>query len=213
MQGTERHLFPVVLREYHNPDHKDLHPRLIEFLSEYPSQQSNIPEGVYTSRPDLHKIEDGPAEELRQFFWDCLAEYRYNYKLYCDGFEISLMWSNHAPAGSGFGHPLHRHPMSYLSAVYYMTDGASTYFEDPCTPRTSDTLDVFMHDKMTSDWGINEKIDAEPGKLIIFPSWLKHYSGRQLDNFDRWTVSFNAFPIGKINMGPWDMPQLNVKVL
>ncbi len=103
--------------------------------------------------------------------------------------------------------------MSYLSAVYYITDGAPTYFEDPCTPRTSDTLDVFMHDKMTSDWGINEKIDAEPGKLILFPSWLKHYSGRQLDNFDRWTISFNVFPMGKINVGPWEMPQLNIEVL
>ena len=213
MQGTERHLFPVVLREYHNPDHTDLHPRLIEFLSTYPAMQSNVPEGVFTTRPDLHKIEEGPVQELRQFFWDCLAEYRYNYKLYCDGFEISLMWSNFAPAGSGFGHPLHRHPMSYLSAVYYITDGAPTYFEDPCTPRTSDTLDVFMHDKMTSDWGINEKIDAEPGKLILFPSWLKHYSGRQLDNFDRWTISFNVFPMGKINVGPWEMPQLNIEVL
>ena len=150
---------------------------------------------------------------MRKFFWDCIAEMRYNYKLYCDGFEISLMWSNFAPAGSGFGHPLHRHPMSYLSAVYYITDGAPTYFEDPCTPRTSDTLDVFMHDKMTSDWGINEKIDAEPGKLILFPSWLKHYSGRQLDNFDRWTISFNVFPMGKINVGPWEMPQLNIEVL
>ena len=41
-------------------------------------------------------------------------------------------------------------------------------------PRVYDTLDVWYHDKMESDWGINEKVDAEAGKLIIFPSWLKH---------------------------------------
>ena len=175
-------------------------------------QQSNFPEGVITSRPDLHKIEEGPITELRQFFWDCLAEYRYAYKLYCDALEISSMWFNHAPAKSGFGHPLHRHPMSYLSAVYYLTPGAPTFFEDPVTPRTSDTLDVFQHDMMDREWGINEKVDAEENKLILFPSWLKHYSGRQLENYDRWTISFNVFPCGDVNVGPWDLPQVNISI-
>ena len=103
--------------------------------------------------------------------------------------------------------------MSYLSAVYYLTPGAPTFFEDPVTPRTSDTLDVFQHDMMEREWGgAAEKVDAEENKLILFPSWLKHYSGRQLDNYDRWTISFNVFPEGKINMGPWDLPQLKVSI-
>ena len=33
-----------------------------------------------------------------------------------------------------------------------------------------------------------------------------------MDNYDRWTISFNAFPTGRTNVGPWDMPQLNVKL-
>ena len=66
---------------------------------------------------------------------------------------------------------------------------------------------------MEAAWGICETIDAAAGKLILFPSWLRHFSGRQLEDFDRWTISFNAFPDGKSNIGPFDMPQLNVKVL
>ena len=128
-QGKEVHLFPVVLREYHcdvthNTD------KVIEFLKTYPAMQSNLPEGVITSRPDIHTIKDDVCPELDQLFgWfeQCLQEYRTTYKLYCDNLEITLAWSNHAPAGSGFGHPLHRHPMSYLSAVYYLTDGAPTF--------------------------------------------------------------------------------------
>mgnify|MGYP003138150814 CR=1 FL=1 len=211
-QGKEVHLFPVVLREYHcdvthNTD------KVIEILKTYPAMQSNLPEGVITSRPDIHTIKDDVCPEVDQLFgWfeQCLQEYRTTYKLYCDNLEITLAWSNHAPAGSGFGHPLHRHPMSYLSAVYYLTDGAPTFFDDPCTPRVTDTLDVWYHDKMESEWGINEKVDAEPGKLILFPAWLKHYSGRQVENYDRWTISFNAFPTGKVNVGPWDIPQLDI---
>ena len=124
-----------------------------------------------------------------------------------------MEWFNLAPAGSGVGHPLHRHPKSYLSAVYYLTEGADTVFEDPMTPRTSDTLDVFQETLMQAKYGINAAIKAEPGKLILFPAWLKHYSMRQLDQFDRWTISFNVFPTGKVNVGPWDAPQLHVKLL
>ena len=210
--GIERHLFPIKIREYHKPE-DDLNDKLIEFFKTYPQQPSNLPEGVLTSRPDLHKCDNEHVKKLHGWFYACLEEYYNEYQLYCDGLEISLSWFNHAPAGSGVGHPLHRHPMSYVSAVYYLTEGAPTAFDDPVTPRVYDTLDVFQHEAMVNEWGINETITPEPGKLIIFPAWLRHYSDRQLDNFDRWTMSFNAFPAGKVNVGPWDMPQLEVKLL
>ena len=167
---------------------------------------------MLTSKPDLHKSDNIHVKRLIEFFDGCLHEYRNQYQLYCDKLDISLCWFNHAPAKSGYGHPLHRHPMSYLSAVYYLTDGAPTIFDDPCTPRVYDTLDVWYHDKMEAELGINEKIDAEPGKLILFPAWLRHFSGRQMEDFDRWTISFNAFPTGRINTGPWEMPQLEVSI-
>lgn len=211
--GSEVQLFPVRLREYIHPDQEWLNSKLIEKFAAMPAMQANFPEGVITSKPNLQMVEDEHIQSLMGFFRDALSEYRTHYKLYCDALDISLCWFNHAPARTGFGHPLHRHPMSYVSAVYYLTEGAPTYFEDPCTPRVTDTLDVWMHDFMDRPEGINEKVDAAPGKLIIFPSWLKHYSGRQMEDFDRWTVSFNAFPVGRINVGPWDMPQLNVRLL
>ena len=210
--GKELQLFPVKIREYRKPE-DDIHEHLIEFFSTYDQQPSNFPEGVWTSKPDLHKCDNEHVKRLHEWFYQCLEEYRNEYQLYCDRLKITLSWFNKAPAGSGFGHPLHRHPMSYVSAVYYLTEGASTAFDDPCTPRIYDTLDIHMHKEMEAEWGINEVIKAEPGKLILFPAWLRHFSGRQLENFDRWTMSFNAFPDGKTNIGPWNHPQLEVKVL
>ena len=55
-------------------------------------------------------------------------------------------------------------------------------------------------------YGPHAAIDAEPGKLILFPSWLMHQSDRHLEDYDRWTISFNALPTGKVNIGPWDEP-------
>ncbi len=210
--SNELNLFPVKIREYRKPK-DDIHKHLIEFFETYPQQLSNFPEGVITSRPDLHKCDNEDVRNLVGWFGACLDEYRNEYQLYCDRLKISMCWFNKAPAQSGVGHPLHRHPMSYVSAVYYLTEGAPTAFDDPCTPRVYDTLELHQQDKMVNDWGICETVSAEEGKLILFPSWLRHFSGRHLENFDRWTISFNAFPEGKCNTGPFEMPQLEVKVL
>ena len=208
----EHKLFPVIVREYMKPE-DDLNEKLIEFFKSYPQAQTNIPEGVITGRPDLQKCANIHVERLIEWFHECLDEYRNQYQLYCERLTISQCWFNHAPAGSGLGHPLHRHPMSYVSAVYYLTKGACTAFDDPCTPRVYDSLELNRAKEMEAEWGICETIDAEPGKLILFPSWLRHFSGRQMEDFDRWTISFNVFPDGKSNLGPWDIPQLDVKVL
>ena len=208
----EHKFFPVIIREYMKPE-DNINNDLIEFFKTYPQAQTNIPEGVITGRPDLQKCANIHVKRLIEWFDACLAEYHNQYQLYCEKLTISQCWFNHAPAGSGLGHPLHRHPMSYVSAVYYLTEGAKTAFDDPCTPRVYDSLELNKADKIEAEWGICETIDAEPGKLIIFPSWLRHYSGRQVENFDRWSISFNAFPDGKSNLGPWDIPQLEVKVL
>ena len=210
--SRELKLFPVIIREYNKPE-DDIHDHLIEYFKTYPQEMSNFPEGVITSRPDLHKCDNIYVSRLVEWFNECLNEYHNQYQLYCDGLTISQCWFNRAPARSGVGHPLHRHPMSYVSAVYYMTEGASTAFDDPCTPRVYDTLEIHRHKEMEAEWGICETVSAEPGKLLIFPSWLRHFSGRHLEDFDRWTISFNAFPEGKVNVGPWDSPQLEVKVL
>ena len=85
---NERHLFPVVVREYHKPE-DDLHEHLIEYFKTYPAQPSNFPEGVLTSRPDLHKDDYIHVKRLIEFFDGCLHEYRNQYQLYCDKLDIS----------------------------------------------------------------------------------------------------------------------------
>ena len=218
IEEKELHYFPVKIMEYTDIGHSpEWVKEFTEWARGFPAGQDNFPEGVITSKPTLHKERmHDCVDRIMLFFEDCLDQYVEKFKLDCESLDISLSWFNHAPARTGWGHPLHRHPMAYLSAVYYITDGAPTIFDDPCIPRTYNVLDIWEDDKMKMDgWnlGINEKYEANPGKLILFPSWLKHFSGRQLEDFDRWTISFNAFPSGKINQGPHGMPQLNLEVL
>lgn len=200
-------LFPVIIPEFKYEG--DLES-IISYLNTVEKAQFNFPEGVYTTKGDLHKHD--ALAEVTAWFYECLNEYKQEMALQCDRLDISLMWANNAPPGSGVGHPRHRHNMSLISAVFYLTEGVATVFHDPIYPRTMDCMEV-MSDNLYSRGGPIEKQAAEPGKLILFPSWLVHESDRHYFDYDRWTISFNALPAGNINPGPFDYPMANLKVL
>ena len=54
--SNELHLFPVKVREYRKPE-DECNDELIKFFKTYPQKQSNFPEGVITSKPDLYKCD------------------------------------------------------------------------------------------------------------------------------------------------------------
>ena len=200
-------LFPVIVPEF--TYEKDLE-EIKESLRSERREQFNFPEGVETTCGNLHKNER--FHSLVEWFEECLEEYKVTFALQCDRLDISLMWGNIAPAGSGVGHPRHRHNMSLVSGVFYLTNGVATVFHDPVYPRTMDCMEV-ISDNLKVRGGPIEKIAAEEGKLILFPSWLVHESDRHFFDYDRMTISFNAFPAGNINPGPFGYPMANIEVL
>ena len=69
--SNELNLFPVKIREYRKPK-DDIHDHLIKFFETYPQQLSNFPEGVITSRPDLHKCDNEDVQNFDRVVW-CLS--------------------------------------------------------------------------------------------------------------------------------------------
>ena len=201
-------IFPTRVWEYRLPeDMMWMADKALEHIKTLNMQMYNFPAGVRTSRGDIHK--DEPMIDLVEFFHDVLDEIRCEQALQCHELKISLCWANHAPAGSGAGHPLHRHNYSYLSGVFYFTEGSDTVFQDPVDIRNLDTLEIIR------DWfdGPFETFKAEPGKLLVFPGWLRHYSNPHAGEFDRYTMSFNSLPNGPVNAGPQGVPMANIQVL
>jgi uncharacterized protein (TIGR02466 family) len=143
----------------------------------------------------LHLLHD-KAEFSELFNWinSCLEEVRIVEKYDCEKFEITNSWFNIALANSNMAINYHRHSMSFFSGVYYLTEGAPTFFEDPVLHRTQAQIEVLRF-----EYSPTEKIFPEPGKLIIFPSWMFHYAAPHVDNFDRYIISFNSLPSGSIN--------------
>jgi uncharacterized protein (TIGR02466 family) len=133
-------------------------------------------------------------KELFDWFNVCLEEIRQTMKYDCDKLEITNSWFNVALGGYNMYQNYHRHSMSFYSAIYYATDGAATVFDDPVTQRNHAQLEVLRH-----EFSPTYISPAEAGKLVIFPSWMYHSSQQHLDSHNRYIISFNTMPTGKIN--------------
>lgn len=150
---------------------------------------------VISSMRNLH---DKPElKELFDWFRQCLDEIRLKQKYDCDSFEITSSWFNRSLPRSQMSLNLHRHSMSFFSAVFYLTEGSPTVFEDPVIHRTQAQLEVLR--ELDKDSSPHQNIEAEPGKLIIFPSWLFHFSAPHIGDKDRYVISFNTMPQGLVN--------------
>ena len=85
-------LFPVIIPEFKYEG--DLES-IISYLNTVEKAQFNFPEGVYTTKGDLHKHD--ALAEVTAWFYECLNEYKQEMALQWDRLDISLMWANNAP--------------------------------------------------------------------------------------------------------------------
>tara|TARA_B100000427_G_C15340301_1_gene520866 strand:- start:155 stop:778 length:624 start_codon:yes stop_codon:yes gene_type:complete len=149
----------------------------------------NEPDGVGTSGAIQNRKEFLP---IHKWFQDCIDSIHKNERWHTDRLVVNKSWANRSDANTGDSHGYHRHPMSYLSGVFYLTKGAPTVFLDPVKDR---------------DWG-QFHLDGYPDKdcklfthlgvggLIVFPSYVIHGSDSNYD-VDRFTIAFNTFPQGE----------------
>lgn len=179
-------LFPVEFFEFRTDDMDN--KKLIELCSKEPFSEHS----ALSSMDNIHI-----KSEYNFFFewvYKCLEELRINRKYDCESIAITSSWCNKYHANSGDMHLPHKHSMSWYSGIYYATDGAPTMFDDPMIQRTSAQLEVGRRDFFPL-----EPIEAEQGKLILFPGYVFHSTMSHRGPDDRWSIAFNTFPSGKVN--------------
>ena len=115
-------------------------------------------------------------------------------------FEMGLeMWANVSPAGAS--NQLHAHPGALWSAVYYVDDGGDNndgllVLLDPRYP----TSRAYAPDlRFADDEGNREedqfRIAPEPGKLVVFPSFVMHSVRPHNGPRDRISIALNILAI------------------
>lgn len=105
--------------------------------------------------------------------------------------QLSNFWININSKGNG--NNLHNHPSCTLAAVYYVQTPekcGKVQFEHP-----SNMINFWMQSYTDNDmYTTHSCVDVQPeeGKLIVFPSWLKHAVQANESDTDRISIAFNA---------------------
>jgi uncharacterized protein (TIGR02466 family) len=188
-------IFPIKLYEYNLKD-LSLNSNILDKLPNekfIDNGNDRLPPQLRSYQTDHYLHKDDSYTSLYSWFTECINDFASNEQLDCDNLEITTSWANKYPAYTQSHQVSHSHRMSYISAVYYLTPGAPTCFNDPLIQRTNNSLEVHNNNSRSV------LVEAQPGKLILFPSWLMHSSHPHQDQFDRWTISFNTMPQGQIN--------------
>ena len=188
---------------------------LMEVINTFPTEMFVFRNNSFDNQKIIHQLEklndiqikkttnlsmlydlrtDSNFQELFNWFRSCLEEIRISCEYDCEKIEITNSWFNVALAGYKMYQNYHRHSMSFFSGVYYLTEGSPTVFEDPVIHRTQAQIEVLRKNYQPTVFS-----DAEPGKLIVFPSWMYHNSRPHLGDKNRYIISFNSLPSGKIN--------------
>ena len=201
---TECPAFPVRFFEFHAP--KDLTDATLEKLKKLEYNRYNEPSGVGTSR-QLQTQSD--FLDIHLWFQKCIDELKEDEGYVCDRLVVNKCWANRSDANSGDHHDFHRHPMSYLSGIFYLTEGAPTVFLDPVRERD---LGQFHLDGYP-DRDTRQYSHLGAGGLLVFPSYVIHASEpNYIQHVDRFTISFNTFPQGDFQVAGYGETMCNVTV-
>jgi hypothetical protein len=188
-------LFPIPLTEFTQQD-PTVNSHLLAELTQTQFIDNGAQHLAANSQTDHYLHQDPRFAEITQWIRSCLDHYRRAMTYDCDAFDITIMWANRDLAGSATHHSAHAHPCSFISGCYYVTEGSGIYFKDPVIQRSFNSVGVKQFNQ--------EKIVVYPvtaGKLILFPSWLEHGTEPHRGPQDRWSIAFNALPVGAINAG------------
>ncbi len=103
--------------------------------------------------------------------------------------KITGCWANISPPGAH--HREHSHPNNFLSGVYYVkaSEGGDTInFHDPrlqahaVAPRVK---------KLSTKHAASVNVTVKPGRMVFFPSWLRHSVDANTGNDMRLSIAFN----------------------
>ena len=174
---TTYELFPVLVKEY-DIDHE------IDIDSyEY-----------FHSNPSVMQSTNFFDRELEQKILKCIYDFNSTIGNVEREFFCTEMWINKFEL-TGSIHP-HFHSNSMFSCVYYYSldnnMSGNTVFENPFN-YTRDIIQTARSNPRCYN-ADTFTIPAREGKLLIFPSWLKHFSQQNSSQNTRVTVSANFLP-------------------
>jgi uncharacterized protein (TIGR02466 family) len=148
--------------------------------------------GQWQSGPLLHR--DPVFQDFARFALKAAADRFEALKYRPTTVGFTGMWANvNTP---GYAHPAHAHSNNFLSGVYYVTapEGAGgLVFLDP---RKQHQVLVPALAEITPMNSTAARLAPAEGQMILFPSWLEHYTEENRSAVPRVSIAFNLMLTG-----------------
>ncbi len=113
-----------------------------------------------------------------------------------DGFRTTGMWANWLLDGDQ--HPAHTHANNFWSGVYYVRCDVPTVSRITFThPNPAARVLVPRRAQFTISNSTSWSLDADPGTLVMFPSWLEH-NVPPVPSGERVSIAFNVMLTGDL---------------
>ena len=196
--------FPIKFYSFQN---LDLIEKCIDMLSEEEKILSYFPNPInQTVGACMHR--ETKWKFLTEWVEQCLSDIKDEQELQLDGYlKVSAMWGNMVPRESGGKHTPHRHANSYVSGIYYLTEGAPTVFLDPVYARSLSSLEIPALNNQDS-----LTIEPRAGTMVVFPSYVQHFTQPHYGKDNRLSIAWNSFPSGSISQGQDGKNYVNYEV-
>lgn len=144
--------------------------------------------------PDLHErpvfrvLVDAAEHAIR------IANQALHYQV--DGFRLTGMWATWLRKGEH--HPPHTHANNFWSGVYYLRCDAPACARLTFThPNPAARVLLPRMAELTMANATSWSVEAEPGTLLLFPSWLEHHV-EAVPEGERISIAFNAMLTGDL---------------
>jgi len=186
---------PQQIYRFKFPDQK----KFLEIKQDLMSEEYKIIQTNFrTTNHFLHKKEK--YSFLFQWIHECLDEIKLLQNYQCSRLKVTQSWGNKNIIGQKH-HP-HYHPNSVVSGIFYLTEGTPTTFASRnywLVGHPDSGIESYLQlSPDTTNQVVLEDVKYSPGDLLIFPSTFRHCVEKNSTPKDRYTLSFNTFPVGSV---------------
>ncbi len=183
----------------------DVIKEAIEFIETDGRHVDLESDGAYTREQNL--LNKLFFKEVKQEILNNCMEFSQAHSHLVDKLDICNSWGNIIERGQSIR--FHRHSNSYISGSFYLTDGSPFNILNTMNENLFGIMPEMEknHDNYRSFESFS--INPIPGRLIIFPSGLHHQVLPSDSIESRYSIAFNAIPIGKIGI-PTNYIQLDM---
>lgn len=133
--------------------------------------------------------------ELKQEILGLCREFAKAHSHRVDDIAICNSWGNVVHHGEGIRY--HRHSNAYISGSFYLTDGSAFNILN----QHHSNLFNFAPERIAgSNYRAMESftIPPKPGRIVLFPANLMHSVLPSQSTAPRYSIAFNAIPVGRI---------------